>query len=469
MLDFDNSYARLPAPFYAKLAPTPVKAPKLLAWNEEFAKQLKIDLEPYDIEQIFSGNTPPPGSDPLAQAYAGHQFGGWSPQLGDGRAILLGELKDQSGARWDLQLKGSGQTPFSRMGDGRAWLGPVLREYVISEAMHNMGVPTTRALAAVGTGEVVLREGPMPGAVLTRVAPSHIRVGTFQYFAARDDLANLEALFNYTRNRHDPDAKDPSAFLEGAVHKQAQLIAKWMGLGFIHGVMNTDNAHVAGITLDYGPCAFMDAFHPMKVFSSIDHMGRYAFSNQPNMAAWNMAQLATALLPLMPDRDAAIEDFTEIVNGFGPLFSKAYAEVFAQKLGLNADMEEEIAPREDAGPNLLSRFLEHLTNHQVDFTRAFYALRTGDRAPFEGITEMSDWFEEWRDMAQNKDAMERANPAIIPRNHRIEEMITAAVDGDMSPFHRLNTALQTPFAPTDPDLMLEPGASEVVQRTFCGT
>src|SRR6056297_3735486 len=313
-IPFDNSYVHLPDRFFTRLAPVPVKEPRLIAFNPDLAADMGITPgTPEDMAQAFSGNRSPEGAAPLAQAYAGHQFGGFSPQLGDGRALLLGEVVDRAGHRRDIQLKGSGPTPYSRMGDGRAWLGPVLREYVLSEAMNALGVPTTRALAAIRTGEVVIRERPLPGAVLTRVAQSHIRVGTFQVFAARRDMDSLQTLFDYTVERHYPDASDPLDLLDAVIARQADLVAQWMSFGFIHGVMNTDNCTLSGETIDYGPCAFMDAYDPDTVFSSIDRFGRYGYAAQADIIVWNMAQLATALVPLMPDPEAAVESFTKSV------------------------------------------------------------------------------------------------------------------------------------------------------------
>ena len=324
---FDNSYARLGPGFYTRTAPTPVPQPELIAVNDGLARRMGIDPDwlrgPQGLAMV-AGNAPPVGSEPIAQAYAGHQFGGLSPQLGDGRAVLLGEVVAPDGARFDIQLKGSGPTPFSRRGDGRSWLGPVLREYAVSEFMAAAGVPTTRALAAALTGETVWREAPLPGAVLTRVASSHIRVGTFEFFAIRGDVDRLRALAEHVIARHYPDATSPMDLLERVVAAQAETIAQWMALGFIHGVMNTDNMAVSGETIDYGPCAFMDGFHPDKVFSSIDRAGRYAWSEQPHVAVWNLAQLASCLLPLMGDADAAVPEATRIVHGFPALYDAAW-------------------------------------------------------------------------------------------------------------------------------------------------
>ena len=340
-LPFDNSYARLPDRFYTRMAPTPVRDPKLIALNRPLAADLGIDADKLasgDGIDVLAGNTVPDSAAPLAQVYAGHQFGGWSPQLGDGRAILVGEIIAPDGARFDVQLKGSGRTPYSRMGDGRAWLGPVLREYIVSEAMAALDVPTTRALAALTTGETVVREEPLPGAVLVRVAASHIRVGTFQYFASRQDTDGLKELTDHAISRHAPDVDGALGLLQFVVESQAQLIARWMGLGFIHGVMNTDNMTISGETIDYGPCAFMDTYHPMRVFSAIDHHGRYAFARQPDVAMWNLAQLASALLPLIGDvapAQAAVDRFPE-------LFRQAWLEVFRAKIGLQTEVAADV-------------------------------------------------------------------------------------------------------------------------------
>ena len=316
-IPFDNSYARLPERFFTRQPATPVAAPQLIIFNHALAADLGITPgDEAELAQVFSGNQIAQGAEPLAQAYAGHQFGGFSPQLGDGRALLLGEVvSPQTGQRLDIQLKGSGPTPYSRMGDGRAWLGPVLREYLLCEAMHALGVPTTRALAAVSTGQPILREaGPLPGAILTRVAASHIRVGTFEYFAARRDADALQALFEYTCARHYPTARDPVMLLDAVIARQANLVAQWHAIGFIHGVMNTDNTTLSGETIDYGPAAFMDAYHPVTVYSSIDRQGRYAYDNQSRVIVWNLAQLASALVPLMPDQDEAVAVFTNQIN-----------------------------------------------------------------------------------------------------------------------------------------------------------
>ncbi|MEL6915606.1 MAG: YdiU family protein [Pseudomonadota bacterium] len=460
MIAFDNSYARLPERFYTKLPATPVRAPRLRAWNAALAAELGLpDMAEGERAAIFGGNAVPEGAEPLAALYAGHQFGSWNPQLGDGRAILLGEVV-HGGARWDIQLKGAGPTPYSRMGDGRNWVGPALREYLVSEAMHALGIPTTRALALVTTGEDVAREALLPGAVVTRVARSHIRVGTFQVFASRGDVDALEALTAHVIARHYPDAAGPAELLAAVVAAQAELIARWMAVGFIHGVMNTDNAHIAGDTIDYGPCAFMDAYDPGKVFSSIDQMGRYAYANQAGIAAWNMAQLATALLPLMPDRDAAIENFTEIVNGFAPVYQTAWRRAFGAKLGLL-----EVG---DAEVDLITSLLSMMAEAEADFTNTFRALPDDPHAlDHDGFAA---WRADWQARDPDTALMAATNPALIPRNHLVEQAIQSAVYDDFGPFEALHAALATPFdAPADPRFSQPPAPGEEVTQTFCGT
>ena len=470
-LPFDNSYARLPERFYTKMAPTPVSEPELIALNESLSGRLGLDAEALkssDGVRALAGNHVPGGADPLAQVYAGHQFGGWSPQLGDGRAILLGEIVAPDGERFDIQLKGSGPTPYSRMGDGRAWVGPVLREYIVSEAMHALGVPSTRALAAVATGEIVVREDALPGAVLTRVAASHIRVGTFQYFAARNDRDALEALAVHAIARHAPAADGPLELLHSVVESQARLIALWLGFGFVHGVMNTDNMAISGETIDYGPCAFLDTYHPLRVFSSIDHGGRYAFGRQPDIAMWNLAQFASALMPLIDDRDAA----QAAVNRFAELFRSEWLSVFRAKLGL--------ASEEDNDAELIHRFLNTMAEGRADFTNAFRALGTeAARDEFLDPAAFDLWCDDWKERLSREGGtpesrqsdMLAVNPRIIPRTHRIEQAIRAAVAGDLEPFHRLNAALVTPFddAREFADLARPPTESEIVPQTFCGT
>lgn len=489
-IPFDNSYARLPETFYARLEPRPVKAPGFIVTNNTLARELNIDPDLFGTEKglsVFSGSSLAAGSEPLAMAYAGHQFGGWVPQLGDGRALLLGEVIGRDGIRRDIQLKGSGPTPYSRMGDGRSALGPALREYIVSEAMHALGIPTTRALCVVSTGEHVVREGFIPGGIVTRVAKSHVRVGTFQYFAARQDTENLKALADYVIERHYPDAKDvgnPYAALYGSVvAAQASLVSRWMGVGFIHGVMNTDNVSVAGETIDYGPCAFMDTFHPGKVFSSIDHQGRYAYANQPNIQQWNLARLAEAMLPLFADdRDEAIGVAQEVLNGYPDLYEAAVDKVWAGKLGL--------ASVGRATTELCIGLLDLMAEGKADFTCTFRALSGLDNLPgeedaaflshFENADAVRPWLETWRkrlkeenaDPAIRKAGMLSTNPAVIPRNHRVEEALAAVVeDGNTAPLFALLKALETPFDETDATrpFMAPPQEHEIVRHTFCGT
>ena len=457
---WNNTYTRLPEHMFARQQPVPVAAPSGLVLNTALADELGIFFGE-DWPEFIAGNQVPMGADPIAQAYAGHQFGHWNPQLGDGRAVLLGEVTGAFG-HVDVQLKGAGRTPWSRGGDGRAWYGPVLREYLISESMHALGIPTTRALAAAATGESILREpGPLPGAVICRTASSHIRVGTFQYFASREDIPALEALLDHAIARHYPQAQNADGFLGQAVAAQARLIAQWMGVGFIHGVMNTDNSHVGGLTIDYGPCAFMDDFVPTKVFSSIDRQGRYGYSNQPNLAAWNMAQLATALLPLAENTEAAIARYTEIVKGFGDIFEAEYAKVFAAKLGLSTGSQSSA---------LIEQFLKMMGQTGADFTQSFRALGSDEVARHIGEhPEFVSWHADWLASA-DLTRLKQINPALIPRNHLVEAMIDQSVAGNMQMFHVLHAALQTPFVtPPNPEFMEPPKAHEVVQETFCGT
>lgn len=471
-IPFDNSYARLPDRFFVRQPASPVSKPALIALNAPLAQELGIDPEALKGPEglaMLAGNGVPAGADPLAQAYAGHQFGGWNPQLGDGRALLLGELVDRTGRRRDIQLKGSGRTPFSRGGDGRAWLGPVLREYLVSEAMHALGIPTTRALAAVASGDPVYREqGGLPGAVLTRVASSHIRVGTFQYFAARGDLEALQALTAHVIARHYPEAETPLDLLDCVVAAQAELIAAWMGVGFIHGVMNTDNSHVAGETIDFGPCAFMDVYEEGKVFSSIDQFGRYAYGAQPGIAGWNLAQLASCLVALMgPDRESAVAAATASVHRMPELYEAAWLRRFSAKLGLKTEEEGDGA--------LILDFLEALETGQGDFTNGFAALAQGtpqdwclDPAP------MRAWLPRYeaRLAAQggaDQAAMARANPQVIPRNHRVEAIIQAAAQGDFAPFADMLAVVTQPWDPAPALYTAPPRPDQVVARTFCGT
>lgn len=486
---FDNSYGRLPSRFYSRLDPTPVPRPGPVRVNTGLAELLGIDagwLASEEGTRILAGNVIPEGSEPLAMVYAGHQFGGWVPQLGDGRAILLGEVMGRDNVRYDIQLKGSGRTPYSRGGDGKAPLGPVLREYIVSEAMFALGIPTTRSLAAVTTGEHVFRPPEaLPGAVLTRVAQSHIRIGTFQYFFSQQDAEALQLLADHVIARHYPAAavtgNPVRAMLDGVVAAQASLVAQWQLLGFIHGVMNTDNMLLSGETIDYGPCAFMDVFHPDRVFSSIDQQGRYAYSNQPAIAHWNLANLAQALVPLLdPDREKATMLAQEAIDAFPELFQSAYRRGMARKLGL-----QELQADDDT---LAAEFLGLLTEHKADFTLAFRRLAELVRpeAPqqtaeiFEFPDAFGSWLQRWhskiredsRSAEERQQIMFRANPVYIPRNHLVEAAINAAVaDEDFTAFNRLVELLEKPheFDPEHIGYAQPPRPEEVVTRTFCGT
>jgi uncharacterized protein YdiU (UPF0061 family) len=484
---FDNSYAALPGRFYARQMPTPVAAPKLIKLNVPLARELGLDPDWLASEEgvaMLAGNRVPDGADPIAMVYAGHQFGNFVPQLGDGRALLLGEVIDQKGVRRDIHLKGAGPTLYSRRGDGRAALGPVLREYIVSEAMHALGIPTTRALAAVSSGEGVWRELPLPGAVFTRVAQSHVRVGTFQYFAAQGDMEAVRTLADYVIARHYADAHDAAnpyrALLDGVIAAQADLVARWLLVGFIHGVMNTDNTSIVGETIDYGPCAFMDAYHPDKVFSSIDAGGRYAYGNQPSIAIWNLARFAETLLPLLDeDEKAAIGEAEAALAKFGPAFQRTYGKGLCAKLGLREARDDDVELTRD----LFSAMAEG----EADFTLTFRALcnaalgHDGDLlAHFSEKTAIEIWLKRWRDRLAKEggDAqacatmMRRANPAYIPRNHRIEEVIAAALEhGDFAPFETLLTVLARPYddQPEFAEYRNAPRPDEIVNQTFCGT
>lgn len=480
---FQNSYSALPDSFFARVAPTPVAAPRLIKLNRPLAAQLGLDpdvLETPEGAAILAGKTVPDGADPIAMAYAGHQFGQFVPQLGDGRAILLGEVIDRDGVRRDIQLKGSGPTPFSRRGDGRAALGPVLREYIVSEAMFALGIPTTRSLAAVVTGEHVIRETALPGAVLTRVASSHIRVGTFQFFAVRRDTEALRRLADHVIARHYPELRDVErpyhALLAGVVARQAELVARWLLVGFIHGVMNTDNSSISGETIDYGPCAFMDAYNPAQVFSSIDEMGRYAYANQPRIALWNLTRLAECLLPLFGgEQEKAVAEAQDILGAFSDAFSNAYQAGLRQKVGLFTERDGDEA--------LIQDLLDAMAKNQADFTLTFRKL--GDdaadvRAQFMEPAAFDEWAGRWRarialeqqGAAERQAAMHAVNPMYIPRNHRVEAVIQAAVNDDnYAPFEELVKVLAKPYedrpdyaAYADPPL-----PDQRVLQTFCGT
>ena len=486
---FSNSYACLPEHFFARLSPTAVAKPRLIKFNELLASELGLDtraLEPDELAAIFAGNVILPGAEPLAMAYAAHQFGNFVPQLGDGRAILLGEVVDRNGERRDLQLKGAGRTPFSRRGDGRATLGPVLREYLVSEAMHALGIPTTRALAAVSTGEIVFRDRPLPGAVLTRVASSHIRIGTFQYFAARSDMEAVKRLSSYVIDRHFPEAGDferPTlALLQIVVERQALLVARWMHIGFIHGVMNTDNAALSGETIDFGPCAFLDLYEPATTFSAIDELGRYAYGNQPTMAQWNLARFAETLLPLLdPNPERAVEIANEAISMFTTRFQEHWLAGMRAKLGLFRNEEGDL--------ELARALLRAMHENASDFTLTFRRLcdaavdEKADvnlRALFANPAAYDNWASRWRsrlaaerlDLDARAQAMRAVNPAFVPRNHRVERALDAAIEyGDFSRFAELLTVLSRPYEDQAvfADYANPPDADERVFRTFCGT
>jgi uncharacterized protein YdiU (UPF0061 family) len=464
---FDHSYARDLPGTYLRVAPDVAPAPKLLFLNRGLARDLGLRLSEDEARDWFSGAALPPGADPIAQAYAGHQFGGFSPQLGDGRAHLLGEVLAPDGRRVDIQLKGSGRTPFSRGGDGKAAIGPMLREVLISEFMAAAGVPTTRALAVVATGEEVWRETKLPGAVLARVAASHLRVGTFQFFAARGDQANVKALADYAIARHYPRLAGQDApylaFLDAVIAAQARLIAEWMGLGFIHGVMNTDNMAISGESIDYGPCAFMEGYAPGTVFSSIDHQGRYAYANQPLILGWNLARLAETLVPLLDaDPDRAVDLANDRLTGIAPRYRAEWLAVMRRKLGLVGE--------DDGDAGLADDLMAAMEG--ADWTLAFR--RLGDEASlrplFGDFSRMAAWMPRWRARAGDG-AAERiagANPAVIPRNHKVEEALAAATAGDMAPFDALLAAIQRPFDEAEPYMLPAPtGFGQYV--TFCGT
>jgi uncharacterized protein YdiU (UPF0061 family) len=489
---FENTYARLPERLYVRLNPTPVPAPRLVKVNVELARSLGLDPDalasPEGVD-ILAGNRVAEGAEPLAMAYAGHQFGHFVPQLGDGRANLLGEVVGSDGVRYDIQLKGSGRTPFSRGGDGRAALGPVLREYIVSEAMAKLGVPTTRALAAVTTGESVFRETILPGAVLTRVAASHLRVGTFQYFAARGDTEATRTLADYAIARHYPEAGRAKhryrALLDGVITRQSRLVAQWMLLGFIHGVMNTDNTSISGETIDYGPCAFMEAYDPNMVFSSIDHQGRYSYSNQPHAARWNLVRLAEALLPLLEQEqgseEAAIVSAKEALAAFDPQFETARNTGMRRKLGLFEERDGDAA--------LAEGLLKSMASNQADFTLTFRRLcdavagpegDRGVRALFADPVAYDSWAAGWRLRLEEETvpvraraaAMQMASPAYIARNHVVEAVLDAAVERqDFQPFEELLDVVSRPYEER-PDLeryATPARPEEFVRQTFCGT
>jgi serine/tyrosine/threonine adenylyltransferase len=483
---FDNSFAREMEGFYVPWQGAAAPSPRVVKFNHTLAEELGLaGAGLAENAGILSGAPAPEGAAPLAMVYAGHQFGQFSPQLGDGRALLLGEIVDRHGRRRDLQLKGSGRTPFSRGGDGKAVLGPVLREYLMGEAMHALGIPTTRALAAVTTGETVYRETLLPGAVLARVASSHLRVGTFEFFAARGETEKLRRLADYAIGRHDPAlANAPDRYLrllEALRDRQAALVARWMQVGFVHGVMNTDNMAISGETIDYGPCAFLDAYDPATVFSSIDRDGRYAFANQPRIALWNLARFAEALLPLIaPDDPArAVAPATAVLDGFNTVYQAEWIAGMRAKIGLG-----EARIGDEA---LIADLLAQMARHGADYTGFFRDLARGAFDPMElaavqarlGGDEFVPWLARWQARlaaegtapADGAARIRRASPARIPRNHHVERALEAAIEGDIAPFERLLAALQSPFEddPAFADLAAPPAPGGPAYRTFCGT
>ncbi len=487
-LQFDNSYAQKLDGFYTPCQGDVAPDPRLVALNRPLAAELGLDvtaLTDGQLAEIFSGSKAPAGANPLAQAYAGHQFGGFSPQLGDGRALLLGEVFNQAGERRDIALKGSGRTPFSRGGDGKAAIGPVLREYIVAEAMFALGIPTTRALAAVMTGQSVMREnGPLPGAVLTRVAASHLRVGTFQYFAARGETEKVRQLADYAIARHYPQARDSDtpylALLQSVSQAQAELLAKWVAVGFVHGVMNTDNMTISGETIDYGPCAFMDTYDPRALYSSIDHQGRYAYGQQPVMARWNLARFAETLLPLIDtDESRAIEWASTEVNRFGQRYLTAWTGCMRAKLGLQTAQSED--------GKLADDLMAAMEGQGVDYTLLFRGLsepsfgRAQEAASlFNDPTTFADWFDRWQRRLKDEASepvtrslkMKRVNPIYIPRNHKVEEALQSMEKhNNIAPFERLNKVLSQPFEQQDGcEAYAQPAPEDFgPYRTFCGT
>jgi len=474
----ESTYAELPKVFFSKLSPTPVKQPEIVIFNEKLADEIGLDLSGMSGEertQLLSGNLVPDGTEPLAQAYAGHQFGNFT-MLGDGRAIVLGEHLTPSGQRLDLQFKGSGRTPYSRGGDGRAALGPMLREYVISEAMHALGVPTTRSLTVVATGEMVYRETELPGAILTRIAGSHLRVGTFEFASLHEDKAITQALLDYLIDRHFPQIKEKDnqalALLEAIIEQQADLITHWMRVGFIHGVMNTDNMALSGETIDYGPCAFMDVFAPDTVFSSIDHKGRYAYANQPYIAQWNLARLAESILPLMhAEREDAVGMAEDSLNAFEQVYKTKWLNMMGTKLGLAETKKED--------ESLITDLLDWMHENGSDYTNTFRDLSQEELPDRElyATESFQTWHTRWQARIEEEDldsslALRKSvNPAVIPRNHKVEEALQAGEEGNHKPFHDLLKALEKPYEDDDhlTPYQSPPKPEEKVLQTFCGT
>ena len=477
---FDNTYLKLPSSMLTKLTPTPVKAPELVILNHSLSKDLGLDfsnISDKNLAPIFSGNQLPEGSDTIAQAYAGHQFGHFT-LLGDGRAIVMGEHLSKNNKRFDIQFKGSGKTPYSRNGDGRAALGPMLREYIISEGMHGLGIPTTRSLAVVKTGERVMRETPLHGAVLTRVAESHIRVGTFQYAVIAEDKKDLKALFDYTIDRHYPHIKDSKTpaldLLKIVIEKQTKLVVDWMRVGFIHGVMNTDNMAISGETIDYGPCAFMDTYDPETVFSSIDQNGRYAFFNQPGVTKWNLARFAECLIPLInDDKNTGVKIATEIVNSFSEIYRKKWFDMMRKKLGLIGEKIKD--------EKLIMDLLTWMHKNKADYTNTFCFLMNQNikKNKIYNDENFLNWKKQWQERLkintisteESLKLMRSYNPLVIPRNHKVEEALESANSGDLNPAKNLLKILEKPYQENIEINKYQSAAppSDIVYKTFCGT
>ena len=477
---FDNTYSKLPDPFISNISPIPVKSPELIILNDNLGKQLGLNfslISKKELSNLFSGNSLPEGSKSIAQAYAGHQFGHFT-MLGDGRAVLMGEHISKNNERFDIQFKGSGQTPFSRNGDGRAALGPMLREYIISEAMHSLNIPTTRSLAVVKTGEDVVRENILQGAILTRVASSHLRVGTFQYVAMRNNESELRTLVDYTINRHYPNIKKSKNkaldLLKVLIELQIDLVVNWMRVGFIHGVMNTDNMSISGETIDYGPCAFMDTYDPQTVFSSIDELGRYAYFNQPSITKWNLARFAECLIPLIdPKKDKAIEIATETINSFDKSYETKWINMMRDKLGFfGQDQKDQV---------LIIDLLTWMHKNKADYTNTFCFLMDEN---FQHNKIYNDenfltWKERWKERLKLNNntpekylsLMKSVNPLVIPRNHKVEEVLESANNNDLSPLKKLINVLEKPYEKTKENIDYQSPApvSDKKYKTFCGT
>ena len=477
---FDNTYARLPDTMLSRIPPEPVRSPKLIILNQELSKNLDLNfykVSDHDLAFMFAGNLLPEGSESISQAYAGHQFGHFT-MLGDGRAIIIGEHLTKNDKRFDIQFKGSGITPYSRNADGRAALGPMLREYIISEAMHGLNIPTTRSLAVVTTGEDVIRETPLPGAILTRVASSHIRVGTFQYVSMFSDLKTLKMLVNYTINRHYPELKNKKnqaiELLKIVIEKQTYLVTNWMRVGFIHGVMNTDNMAISGETIDYGPCAFMDTYDPETVFSSIDHHGRYAYFNQPGITKWNLTRFAETLIPLIDVNESkSIEIAKETINNFANLYKKYWLQMMRKKIGLFNEHDQD--------ENLINHLLTWMNKSNADYTNTYCSLMKSNFEKEEIFKKnnFSDWYNKWKarlllnkkPFEESLNLMRSENPLVIPRNHKVEESLQAANNGDLKPLHNLLNVLKNPYE-VKADIhnyQLPPKQNGKKYKTFCGT